>query len=815
MKIHHFQVLHTLLTLFGAVSAQRDFDDTEPKSDIVPGRYIVEFESRLSNSPYASSTRQGDELVTQNVFYSEIKALGIDAKPVRNFTTTLFNGASFDVANEELGTTLQRLKETGNVKNVWPARYLKLFDYASSPSDKPFWNPHNFTGVQQLHERGLTGKGITVAVVDTGVSYDHPALGGGLGEGYKVAGGYNFVGDGILVDELKPNRNPKDCQGHGTHVAGIVAGHSDKFVGVAPNATILAYKVFSCAGNPTDDILVAAFEKAYFDGADIITCSIGSAGTGFLTDPTSMLASRIAELGVFISIAAGNEGDVGPYFPSSPASGELVTAVASVEANTVLAWNGTGIGLTSNTSFEYITTTGYAPNITGVFELLVFDNCDKLELLPNSTDKQTAILFPAQGKCVGNKYYNDAKNLGYSVVLNYLTSPKATLWYNQPSYGEGFQIELFGSTTYDFGKWALNHAKEGKVKIEIKGQTDPIRNNFKGAGFLNPFSTWGPTYDGRFYPDVAAPGGNIFSTWLNGRYSIISGTSMATPYVAGTAALYFESLGGRPPSLRAGTNLRKKFIATSNLVKLYTRGPHDNSLDYAPIIQQGSGLIDAVKLLDTKTSIDSDPAFSLVGKEDISKDITIIVQNDHNEPKTYIAKHQAGITVYTKSLAGESLSYFPPYTHVGLKPEFVSGTNFTLAPKESKKVQIKFAPPPESVIMENHPIFQGKIFFESNNDSISVPYVGSFKYDFKVWGTLRPDLYSVDDVLGWSSVGRETKSLVVSNRTIPNLVYSIDCAISYMNFAVSFLFVLFICQLTAILIVFIIYLFSSLTKLLI
>lgn len=714
------------LALLSAVLAQEQWNKKD--SDIAPGRYIVEFYNRILISPYQVNEGEDPKLLTQSIFYREVQALGIDVTPLRNFTTELFQGASFDVANYDT-STLDELKSRRNVKNVWPARYLKLFDYeATSPAPAPIWNPHEFTGVQKLHDRGLTGKGITVAVIDTGIYYDHPALGGGLGPGFKVAGGYNYVGDGYGLDELHPNRDPNDCWGHGTHVAGIVAGQSQNFVGVAPNATLLAYKVFPCAGSPTDDILVAAFEKAYFDGADIITCSIGSAGTGFLTDPSSMLASRIAELGLFISIAAGNEGDTGPYFPSSPASGELVTAVASTEASTVVTWTAFANSTSSSTSgnftdLQYITTTGFAPDLEGTFDLLVFDKCESLTTLGNSTNNRTAVLFPAVGGCTGFAYYNQVKTLGYPVVLNYLTNGNAKLWYNQPSLDKDFQIFIFGTTTFEFGQWALRQSSKSKLTITISGKNSQVPSAYKGAGFINAFSTWGPTYDGRFYPDVAAPGGNIFSTWLNNRYSIISGTSMATPYIAGVAALYFESLGGRPQSFRAGTNLRKKLITTADFLSLFTRGAKDSPNDVAPVIQQGGGLVNAANLIDLKTTIESDPAVSLVGKSDIESPFHIAIRNNHNTAQTYYISHEPSITVNTRTRSNGSVSYFPPYTHQYLVSNVTSGEKITISPKSSSEITIKFSFPPHADFSVS-PVFEGKIMIKSETESLGVVYVG-------------------------------------------------------------------------------------------
>ncbi len=125
----------------------------------------------------------------------------------------------------------------------------------------------------------VTGLGVRVAVVDTGVDYTHPALGGCLGPGCKVVGGYDFVHD---------DGDPLDDHGHGSHVAGIVAADG-LLRGVAPGAEILAYKVLDARGEGYASNVIAALEQAVADGADVINLSLG--GPGAPDDPLSLAAS--------------------------------------------------------------------------------------------------------------------------------------------------------------------------------------------------------------------------------------------------------------------------------------------------------------------------------------------------------------------------------------------------------------------------------------------------------------------------------------------------------------------------------------------
>jgi subtilisin family serine protease len=94
-----------------------------------------------------------------------------------------------------------------------------------------------------------------------------------------VAYGYDFVGDAFTGENTPvPDDDPDDCHGHGTHVAGIV-GASGGIVGVAPDVTFGAYRVFGCTGYTWADIMIAAMEMALADGMDILNMSIGAAFT--------------------------------------------------------------------------------------------------------------------------------------------------------------------------------------------------------------------------------------------------------------------------------------------------------------------------------------------------------------------------------------------------------------------------------------------------------------------------------------------------------------------------------------------------------
>lgn len=235
-----------------------------------------------------------------------------------------------------------------------------------------------------LNMAGLTGKGITIAIIDTGIDYLHSMFGGpGTGHaendtsiigdapnfpGPKIIGGFDFTGDKYDASPTsvnfqpipQPDPDPMDCWnfGHGTHVAGTAAGYGvrangttyegpyDSSIpldslriapGLAPEASIYALKVFGCTGS--SNVVDAAIEWAvdpnqdgdFSDRVDVINLSLGSS-LGSRFDATTLAVENAAKLGIIVVTSAGNNGDV-HYVIGSPgvASGAITVAATSID----------------------------------------------------------------------------------------------------------------------------------------------------------------------------------------------------------------------------------------------------------------------------------------------------------------------------------------------------------------------------------------------------------------------------------------------------------------------------------------------------
>ncbi|MCX6138415.1 MAG: S8 family serine peptidase [Ignavibacteriales bacterium] len=169
----------------------------------------------------------------------------------------------------------------------------------------------------------VTGRGVRVGIIDTGIDYNHEALGGG--KGVVVSGGYDFVNN---------DADPMDDNGHGTHVAGIIAGNSSMLHSRAPGAKLYAYKVLDNAGNGLMSTVLAGLEQAIKDSMNVINMSLGSsAGDPF--DPLSEAVNRAVESGIVVVVAAGNSGENGSI--GSPAAAELALTIGAVDAGNAIA----------------------------------------------------------------------------------------------------------------------------------------------------------------------------------------------------------------------------------------------------------------------------------------------------------------------------------------------------------------------------------------------------------------------------------------------------------------------------------------------
>ena len=241
------------------------------------------------------------------------KLIGIDDN--KFFFTEFFNLLNGICIKNISRNFINKIKNLSYVKDVIPNYKVHINTDKSVPliGADEIWTYHAEDG------KSLTGNGIKIAIMDTGVNYNHPDL----KENY--IGGFDFVNN---------DEDPMDDNGHGTHCAGIALG-SGKFsgyknVGVAPMASLYAYKVISSNGTGEVSFLINAFEMAINDGIDVISLSLGNDNK--LANPDSVLseaADNAVEAGIVVVAAAGNNGQKGPI--SSPGCARNVICVGATD----------------------------------------------------------------------------------------------------------------------------------------------------------------------------------------------------------------------------------------------------------------------------------------------------------------------------------------------------------------------------------------------------------------------------------------------------------------------------------------------------
>jgi subtilisin family serine protease len=441
-----------------------------------------------------------------------------------------------------------------------------------------------YIGGTAVQAAGITGNGVTIAIIDSGIDYTHRNLGGlgsvaayvaaygadasapanktldGLFPTAKVVGGFDFVGEAWPNAPRQPDPDPIDAQGHGTHVADIAAGKSldGLHKGVAPDASLLAVKACSAVATSCSGIaLLLAMDFSLdpngdgdiSDAADVINVALGS-GYGQREDDLTQAATIATQMGVVVVAGAGNDGDR-PYIVAQPSVAPAVISVAQTAAPTaltvplvidappaiagtytntaLLSWAPVGSGFT-NSQVVYVGRGCPADPGSGTPEDPYLQNpAGKVALID-------------RGVCTVSLKVDRAADAGAVGVLIGLVAP-----------GDAVTFAFGGGTNF-VPSLVITQQVSNLIKAQLNASqvvnaTVSASNTISLAGSMVESSARGPTHSyNTIKPDIGAPGGSVSAQVGTGTVETpFGGTSGAAPMVAGAAALLIEANPLRMP----------------------------------------------------------------------------------------------------------------------------------------------------------------------------------------------------------------------------------------------------------------------------
>lgn len=605
-------------------------------------------------------------------------ATKLDDVEVRYEYTTVFNGLSVEADYADLET----IQDLPGVKDAYVSQVYQLIEPVN---ETKLADSVPAIGGDIVKNTGYTGKGMVVAILDTGLDTSHEAfqnavnapkftkqdIADKLVSDSLRAGNVNvdsiYQSDKIpfAYDYYDNDTNVSGGNSHGTHVAGIVGANKGQVTGVAPDAQLMIMKIFGDDGSGAHDSdIIAALEDAVVLGADAVNMSLGMTA-GFseaAATKTREVYQRVKNAGISLMCAAGNEysssykSASGTDLPlaCNPDNGAVASPSTYDAALSVASMNNVKATapylLVGDRKIRYSdpaeTVSKQIASLNGTYEYVAcgvgattdFTGkalSDKVALIQRAGEENGEILTFAQKEA-------NAKKAGAKAVIIY-------------DNVEGDLVNM--STDGNIPAVFISKA-DGEAMLAASDKHVSFSKSYLAqfqdaySGKMSDFSSWGVTPDLKLKPEITAPGGDIYSTLPGGLYGSMSGTSMASPHMAGAAvvmAQYItEELGGTDMT-------QQEITALSNKLLMSTAVPVKNKqgLPYSPR-KQGAGLVQLGRATKAKAYLSSAGGGLPKAELGDSADGSFSFSFQANNLSKSEIQYEVGVTVLTEATVKEN-----------------------------------------------------------------------------------------------------------------------------------------------------------------
>lgn len=532
----------------------------------------------LMAQPAATNRRRGSERETQlnrirterGTVFSQMRRLGIVVSPKHEFELA-YNGFSLTLPARQLPL----LAAVPGIAGIHP----NLEAIRESVRDTLEINvqPELVNGVPAIQApaawaAGVRGQGMRIAIIDDGVDYTHPDLGGCLGAGCKVIGGYDFVRlDSDPQEGFTTVGTVTTRDFHGTHVASIAAGAQ----GVAPDANIVAVRVLGSDAISSLDTVMAGIEFALRSDVDVINMSIGFQNTtAHSANPFAVMTGNVVTSGVVWVNSNGNDGASGPYRPNMYGASPLGIATGNADARPT-GFPRTTVVATSQVLLGGSYGAAFPPSLLDTPQPVVDVGFGNFPSAYVGKDVAGKIVIASRGGSGAPGEDNTFVNKGNQAAA----AGAAALIMSNNMAGD------FSTAPLAVPSFTVSLANGNA----IRANPSIVVETFSPGPQISPGSSRGPTTDLLIKPDVSAPGTSVvaavpFEVSATG-YAALSGTSMASPHVAGAAVLLRQAHPEWTP-----TDVKVALMNTANNLSTLL------GVNFRAI-EQGAGFIDVQQAL--------------------------------------------------------------------------------------------------------------------------------------------------------------------------------------------------------------------------